>query len=118
MLDLSTAGLRVERVFDPTTARRIVQLEIELPGVDEIVCATAAVTRAYLSPLPRATPDGPQRFWCRAGLHITDASRRERRVLMDYVIDHLERRAANDGPRRTLGRAELAAFVARAPRAA
>ena len=32
MSDLSTLGLRLERPFDPATAKPIVQLEIELPG--------------------------------------------------------------------------------------
>lgn len=116
MLDLSMTGLRLERVFDPATANKVVQLEIELPGIDEIVWATAAVTRAYLSPLPKATPDAPQRFWCRAGLRITDASRRERSMLMGYVVDSLRRSAASAPHPRTLTRGELAAYVARAPR--
>jgi hypothetical protein len=116
MRDLSFTGCRVERVFDPAQARKVVQLEIELPGVDEIIWATAAVTRAYLTPLPRATPDEPHRFWCRAGLHLTQASRRERRVLMDYVAETLGGWVPTST--RTLGRAELASQLARAPRVA
>ncbi len=115
MRDLSFAGLQAERVFDPAQARRVVQLEIELPGVDEIIWAGATVTRAYLTPLPRAKPDEPHRFWCRAGLRITDASRRDRRLLVDYVAEALRLDAP---PTRTIGRAELAAQLARAPRLA
>ncbi|MBS1123735.1 MAG: hypothetical protein H6Q90_5963 [Deltaproteobacteria bacterium] len=89
MSDLSTLGLRLERPFEPTTAKPVVQLEIELPGIDEIVWATAIVTHAYLTPLPGRRPDGQPRFWCRAGLRIGDASRRERRMLHDYVIEQL-----------------------------
>jgi hypothetical protein len=89
MSDLSAHGLRLERPFDPKTARRVVQLEIELPGVDEIVWASAAVTHAYLTPMPGRDAAGAPRFWCRAGLQIADASRRERRLLRDYVIERL-----------------------------
>jgi hypothetical protein len=89
MSNLSATGLRLERPFDPAATRRFVQLEIELPGVDEIVWASAAVTHAYLTPLPGRTADGQPRFWCRAGLRIADASRRERRLLRDYVIEKL-----------------------------
>jgi len=89
MSNLSTLGLRLERPFDPKTARRveIVQLEIELPGIDEILWASAAVTHAYLTPMPGRTADGQPRFWCRAGLRIANASTRERTLLRDYVIE-------------------------------
>jgi PilZ domain-containing protein len=83
--DLSETGVRLELVFDPATARRTVQLELELPHVDEVVWASADVTFAHLSPLPRHRPDDQPRFLCRAGLRIADISRPERRMLRDYV---------------------------------
>jgi len=86
MTDLSTTGLRLERVFDPKAAKPIVQLEIELPGIDEVVWASAAVTHAHLTPIGR-TEDGQPRFWCKAGLRIADASRAERTMLRDYVVE-------------------------------
>jgi hypothetical protein len=89
MSNLSTTGLRLERPFDPRTARPVVQLEIELPGIDEIVWASAAVTHAHLTPMPGRSRDGQPRFWCRAGLRIADASQRERRMLRDYVVERL-----------------------------
>lgn len=92
MTDLSTLGLRAERVFDPKTARRVVQLELELPGIDEVLWASAAVTHAYLTPLPGRTIDGQPRFWCRAGLQIVNTSRRESRLLRDYVFEELRTR--------------------------
>jgi hypothetical protein len=88
MSDLSASGLCVERPFDPVTAKPIVQLEIELPGLDEVVWASAKVTRAYLTPMKRGA-DGKPRFWCRAGLRIGDTSRRELRMLRDYVSEQL-----------------------------
>jgi len=35
------------------------------------------------------TPDGQPRFWCRAGLRLEDVCRRERRLLLDYVVENL-----------------------------
>ncbi|MBA3820035.1 MAG: PilZ domain-containing protein [Deltaproteobacteria bacterium] len=83
--DLSVTGIRLERVFDPQTAQRVVQLEIELPGVDEVLWARAEVSFARLSPLPGRTPEGQPRFWCRAGLRLAELCRRERRLLQDFV---------------------------------
>ena len=89
MSNLSTSGLRLERPFDPKAARPIVQLEIELPGIDEIVWASATVTHAFLTPMPGKTADGQPRFWCKAGLRIANASQRELRLLRDYVVETL-----------------------------
>lgn len=83
--DLSEIGLAIERPFDPATARRTVQLELDLPGLDEILWASAVVTSAHLSPMGGYTADGQPRLWCRAGLRITGISRGERRLLRDYV---------------------------------
>jgi hypothetical protein len=90
MSELSAMGLRLEHVYDPKIARRRVQLEIELPGVDEIIWATATATHASVTPMRRGA-DGQLRFWCRTGLRIADASRRERQLLRDYVVDCLIR---------------------------
>jgi hypothetical protein len=98
MSDLSTLGLRLERPFDPAKARPIVQLEIELPGIDEVVWASAVVTHAYLTPMPGRRADGQPRFWCKAGLRIADASRAERQMLRDYVVEQLVARRS-DGVR-------------------
>ena len=87
LLDLSALGLRIERLFDPASASRQVQLEIELPGVDEIVWAGGEVTFAHLSPMGGVHLDGQPRLWCRAGIRIDRVARRDRRLLRDYVIE-------------------------------
>ena len=56
-------------------------LKAELPGIDEVVWASAAVTHAHLTPIGR-TEDGQPRFWCKAGLRVVDASRAERTMLV------------------------------------
>jgi hypothetical protein len=97
LVDLSAVGLRLERVFDPATASRFVQLEIELPGTDEIIWANGEVTFAHLSPMGGRTADGQPRFRCRAGIRIEGIASHERKLLRDYVIDtRRSRRQKND----------------------
>jgi hypothetical protein len=95
--DLSATGLALERPFDPATARPVVQLELELPGLDEVLWASGVVTFAFLSPMRGRTADGQPRFWCRAGLRLAGIARHEQRLLRDYVHDTREaiRRAAS-----------------------
>ena len=95
LVDLSAIGLRVELPFDPAMARPTIQLEIELPDVDEIVWARGEVTFAHLSPMGGRHPDGQPRLWCRAGIHIAAAALRDRRLLRDYVLE--TRRARHPG---------------------
>jgi hypothetical protein len=87
LVNLSSIGLRLELPFDHRAASPTVQLEIELPGIDEIVWARGKVTFAQLSPMGGSHPDGQPRLWCRAGLHIDAAARRDRTLLRDYVIE-------------------------------
>lgn len=95
MVDLSSLGLRLELPFDPTATSPTIQLEIEIPGVDEIMWARGQVTFAQLSPMGGCHPDGQPRLWCRAGVHIDLAAGRDRRLLRDYVIEtHRARRQA------------------------
>ncbi len=86
--NLSALGLRLEHVYDPAAARLIVQLEIELPGIDEVLWTSAKVTRVALTRMG-SHPDGQPRFWCRAGLVIGDTSRRDRRLLKEFVVHQL-----------------------------
>lgn len=87
LLDLSALGVRIERLFDPALASRIVQLEIELPGTDEIVWARGEVSFAQLTPMGGSHRDGQPRLRCRAGVRIDRIAVRDRRLLRDYVIE-------------------------------
>ncbi len=87
MIDLSTMGVRLERPFDPAKAVRVVQLEIELPEVDEIMWAKGHVTHAHLRPMGGCHDDGQPRLWCSAGIQIDAASMRELRMLREYVVE-------------------------------
>jgi hypothetical protein len=94
MVDLSSVGLRLERPFDPAAASPVVQLEIELPGVDEIVWARGHVTFAHLSPMGGRHADGQPRLWCRAGIQIDAAAGRDLRMLREYVVETRRTRLA------------------------
>ncbi|HEY1547336.1 MAG TPA: PilZ domain-containing protein [Kofleriaceae bacterium] len=87
MVDLSSLGIRLERPFDPASARRELQLEIELPDADEIVWARGHVTFAKLTPMGGCHPDGQPKLWCRAGIQIDVAAGRDFRLLREYVIE-------------------------------
>ena len=93
MRDLSLGGIRLERVFDPAHARRSVQLEIDLPGIDEVVWASGVVSFAVLTPMGGRTLDGQPRFWVRAGVRLGNMCRREQRLLHDYLRENENRPA-------------------------
>lgn len=93
MRDLSLGGVRLERPFDAATARHIVQLEIDLPGIDEVVWASGVVSFALLTPRAGRTLDGQPRFWVRAGVRLDNMCRREQRMLHDYVRENENRPA-------------------------
>jgi hypothetical protein len=84
MTDLSWGGLRIEMVFDPKHASRTLQLEIEVPEVDEIMWAHGHVTFAHISPLGGRHADGQPRLWVRAGVQLDATASRHRRLIRDY----------------------------------
>lgn len=94
MLDLSWMGLRLELPFDPAASSRTLQLEIELPGLDEIVWARGRVTFARLTPMGGQHADGQPRMWCKAGVLIDLAAASERRLIRDFVIESQRAQAA------------------------
>ena len=101
MVDLSSMGIRLERRFDRTNARRTVQLEIALPDVDEVVWASGHVTFAHLSPMGGRDETGQPHLWCRAGIQLDAAARRDLRLLREYVFEiRRARQLAADETRR------------------
>jgi hypothetical protein len=87
MVDLSWLGLRIELPFDHRTAGRAVQLELELPQLDEIVWARGHVTFAQLTPMGGFHADGQPRLWCSAGVHLDVVAPSERDLLRDVVME-------------------------------
>jgi hypothetical protein len=99
LTSLSTLGLRIERP-SPAAPQSMVQLEIELPGLDEVVWASAVVTDVRIAYLPGRRHDGRPPWTCRTGLRIAAISRAEQRFLRDYVVEHIVARRANAPDRR------------------
>jgi hypothetical protein len=91
LVDVSSTGIRIEHPFDPAVARDAIQLEIELPGVDDVLWAHGHVAFAHLRPMGGCHANGQPRFWCRAGIHIDRAAARDLRRMRDYVDAFLPR---------------------------
>jgi hypothetical protein len=92
-LDLGPAGKSV--YVGPPPESRIVPLQIEVPGIDEVMWARGDVVFDEL--VQAKTNGGPFGLMRRTGLHISLAATRDLRLLRDYVYEmHHQRRVAND----------------------
>src|SRR5687768_3153544 len=75
-LDLSSGGLRIERPYVGGATRREVQLEIEVPGIDEVMWARGDVCFDVLVP-DRSAAGGPLGLVRRTGYRIARAAQRD-----------------------------------------
>ena len=86
VVDVSTSGLRVQRpVGGPRT--RTLQLEFELPSVDEIVWAKGVVCFDEIwrvAPCDHHALSGVLRT---SGIRLVAAAERHKRLLRDFVIE-------------------------------
>lgn len=85
-VDLSSMGLRIERPYVGGPTRREVQLEIEVPGIDEIMWAKGDVCSDVLVPT-RTAAGGPMGLIRRTGYRLITAATRDLRMLKEYVFD-------------------------------
>jgi PilZ domain len=83
-LDLSSGGLRIERPYVGGATRREVQLEIEVPGIDEVMWARGDVCFDVLVPNATAA-GGPLGLIRRTGYRIARAAQRDMRMLREVV---------------------------------
>jgi hypothetical protein len=83
VVDLSSDGARVERPFVGGRIEREVPLQIEVPGIDEVMWARGDVVFDQLVPAP--TRSGPFGLLRRTGYHIALAAARDLRLLRDYI---------------------------------
>jgi hypothetical protein len=86
VVDLSMDGARVERPYIGGRIERAVPLQLEVPGLDEVMWARADVVFDQLvaSQSPQAGPFGLLR---RTGYRIAIAAARDLRLLRDYVFE-------------------------------
>jgi hypothetical protein len=81
VVDLSEDGLRIERPLGGPRTRQL-QLEIEIPGVDEVGWAAAEVCFDEV----RRGPGGAGIIRT-SGLRLVSAAQRHRRILREFVHD-------------------------------
>jgi len=86
MVDLSMEGARIERPYTGGRLERAVPLQLEVPGLDEVMWANAEVVfdQVVQSREPQAGPFGLLR---RTGYRIVTAAARDLRLLRDYVFE-------------------------------
>lgn len=87
-VDLSTRGLRIERPYSGGPTRKHMLLEIEVPGLDEIMWARAdACFDVLIRPAPASTLGGALGLVRRTGYRIVVAAARDLRRLQEYVVE-------------------------------
>lgn len=85
IVELSEAGLRLQRPLQGRMESRIVQLEFGLPEVDELVWAKGVVCFDQLWRVPVAGKPAQARVLRTSGVRVVAAATRHLRMLRDYV---------------------------------
>lgn len=93
-VELSPAGLRLERPYTGGPTRREVPLQLEVPGIDEVMWARADACFDHLVPAT-GPAGGPLGLIRRTGYRIVAAAARDLRMLRELVVetDRASRRA-------------------------
>lgn len=85
-VDLSSMGLRIERPYTGGPTRKEMQLEIEIPGIDEVMWAKAEASSDIL--VPTAGPGGgAMGLIRRTGYRLVAAATRDLRMIKELVFD-------------------------------
>ena len=85
-VDLSSGGLRIERPYAGGPTRREVMLELEVPGIDEVMWARGDACFDVIIPTTVAA-GGPMGLLRRTGYRIVLAARRDMRMLEEFVVE-------------------------------
>jgi hypothetical protein len=85
LVDVSTEGARVERPYIGGRIEYEVPLQIEVPGIDEVMWARGDVM--FDKVVPAKANGGPFGLIRRTGYRIAIAAQRDLRLLRDYVWD-------------------------------
>lgn len=86
-IDLSANGLCLERPYAGGPTRRHVPLQIEVPGMDEIMWAKAEASFEVLIPTGSPGRGGPLGLIRRTGYRIARAATRDMRMLREFVVE-------------------------------
>jgi hypothetical protein len=90
-VDLSSHGLRIERPYTGGATKREVQLELEVPGIDEVIWARGDATFDVLVPT-RSAAGGPLELIRRTGYRIALAATRDMKMLREVVFETYQRK--------------------------
>lgn len=85
-VDLSSVGVRIERPYLGGPTRREVQLELEVPGVDEVMWAKGNACFDVVVPT-RSPAGGPLGLIRRTGYRLVLAATRDLRMLRELVVE-------------------------------
>ncbi len=91
--DLSAHGLCIERPYAGGATRREVPLQIEVPGIDEVMWARGEASFDVLVPTGSPGRGGPLGLIRRTGYRLTQAATRDMRVLREFVVETYRQRA-------------------------
>lgn len=83
VVDLSSEGARLERPYVGGRRAKELPLQIEVPGIDEVMWARGDVVFDHLVPCDK----GPFGLLRRTGLHIALAAARDMRLIREFVYD-------------------------------
>jgi hypothetical protein len=86
LIDVSEEGLQIQRPIGGTRSR-FLQLEFEIPGVDELIWARGEIRFDEVWPVPKGTPGSLAGMVRTSGIHVIRAADRHRRLLREYVND-------------------------------
>jgi hypothetical protein len=86
-VDLSIDGVRLERPYAGGRLARAVPLQLELPGIDEVMWARGEVVYDRVVPARCRSSGGPFGLLRRTGYRLALAAGRDMRLLRDYVMD-------------------------------
>ncbi len=84
ILDLSPTGIRIERPYVGGRSPRTIQIEFEIPGVDEWIWALGEVCSDAVRPL---RDEGATHLIRHTGIRLLRATDRDLRTLREYVLD-------------------------------
>jgi hypothetical protein len=85
-VELSALGLRIERPYTGGPTRRCVPLQLEVPGIDEILWAKADACFDHVVP-SAGSAGGALGLVRRTGYRIVAAAARDLRLLNELVIE-------------------------------
>lgn len=94
-MDLSWEGVRLERPFLGGPGAEQVQLELEVPGIGEVIWAKAGACFDQLVQAPAGSGlGGPMGLVRRTGYRLLTAAQRDLRLLRDYLFEQRRAEAA------------------------